>query len=82
MDDTAYINTLFFGDPSKPLLVLTHGYNGSVLLFYKSLKSLAEHFRVIAFDIIGMGASSRAAFSCRTNTEADAFFMRAIEEWR
>jgi len=41
MNGTAYVNTIFVGDISKPLLVLTHGFNGSVLLFYKSIKSIA-----------------------------------------
>ena len=82
LEDTAFVNTLIMGDPAKPLLVLTHGYNGSVLLFYKSIKSLSEHFRLIMFDIIGMGTSSRTPFPYQTNTEADNFFMRVMEEWR
>jgi pimeloyl-ACP methyl ester carboxylesterase len=58
-----YVKTFFVGDQSKPTLVLTHGYNGSVTLFYKSIKSLSENFYLILFDIIGMGGSSRPDFT-------------------
>jgi len=52
-------------------LVWLHGYGGSALLFYKTYKGLAENFCCILPDIIGMGASSRAAFDCETPEEAD-----------
>jgi pimeloyl-ACP methyl ester carboxylesterase len=82
MNETAYVNTIFVGDPSKPLLVLTHGFNGSVLLFYKSIKSIASHFRLIMFDIIGMGTSSRPDFPCTDNIQADQFFIEVFHDWR
>ena len=37
----SFVNTIIVGDSAKPILILTHGYNGSVTLFYKSIKSLA-----------------------------------------
>ena len=62
--------------------MLTHGYNGSVTLFYKSIKSLSEKFYLILFDIIGMGGSSRPDFRATHNGESDNFFMQVFEEWR
>jgi cardiolipin-specific phospholipase len=82
LDQTAYVSTIIVGDPSKPTLVLTHGYNGSVLLFYKSIKSIAQDFRLVLFDIIGMGTSSRPPFACTDNLQADQFFIEVFEQWR
>jgi len=45
-------------------------------------KSLAENFCLILLDIIGMGASSRAPFDCRTADEADQYFVDFVESWR
>ena len=55
------VHTLFLGDndESKPIFVLCHGYGGSGALFYKIMKPLCTRFRVIMFDLIGMGGSSR-----------------------
>jgi pimeloyl-ACP methyl ester carboxylesterase len=76
------VTTLLVGDPSKPKLVLLHGYGGSAFLFYKVMKGLSEHFHVIMFDIIGMGSSSRPTFNPANNVECDEFFMRIFEAWR
>ena len=66
----------------KPILVLVHGFGGSAALFYRVMKGLAEHFYVIMFDIIGMGASSRPAFTSENYVDTNSYMLRVIEEWR
>ena len=82
-----YIHTLFLGDqnPRKPTLVLTHGYGGSGALLYKILRPLADRFRLIVFDLPGMGCSSRSAdFKESQFTPEDCidYFCAHIETWR
>ena len=79
-----YVSTIFAGNRAegKPVLVLVHGYGGSAALFYRVFKRLTEHFYVIAFDIIGMGASSRPDFESLNHVDANAYMLRVIEEWR
>ena len=55
------IRTVMLGDPSKPTMVLVHGYGGSGTMFYKTFETLCQHFYLIVIDVIGMGASSRPA---------------------
>jgi cardiolipin-specific phospholipase len=82
MNDSAYVNTVIVGDQSKPTLVLTHGYNGSIFLFYQSIKLIAESFNLIMFDVIGMGTSSRPVFNPADRHQADNYFIEVFEEWR
>ena len=77
-----YMTTILVGDQSKPKLVLVHGFGGSGALYYKVLKGLAENFYLIVIDLPGMGSSSRPTWRCRDGSEADTFFMDAIERWR
>lgn len=77
-----YTNTVVVGDSSKPPLVLIHGYGGSGMLFYKSMKGLSENFHLFCIDIIGMGASSRCEFSVENSDEADKYFLDFLEQWR
>ena len=77
-----YTNTVVVGDSSKPPLVLIHGYGGSGMLFYKSMKGLSENFHLFCIDIIGMGASSRCEFSVKNSDEADKYFLDFLEQWR
>ena len=44
---------------TKPLLVFVHGFAASAAVYYHMYLPLMEHFSVICFDMIGMGASSR-----------------------
>ena len=83
-DKSQYLTTIFAGNKAegKPTLVLVHGFGGSASLFYRVFKELSEHFYVIAFDIIGMGSSSRPVFECLNATDSNAFMLRIIEEWR
>jgi pimeloyl-ACP methyl ester carboxylesterase len=51
-------------------------------MFYKIMKPLAEKFHLILIDLIGMGGSSRPAFTAQTADEADKFFTDSLENWR
>jgi pimeloyl-ACP methyl ester carboxylesterase len=49
-----------FGDPSKPSLVLIHGYTASLYVWHKVAPLLADAgFHVIALDLVGFGYSSK-----------------------
>ena len=43
----------------KPTLVCMHGFGASACLMYPIYKELMKHFRIVAFDMLGYGASSR-----------------------
>eukprot|EP00762_Andalucia_godoyi_P003039 ANDGO_04164.mRNA.1 Abhydrolase domain-containing protein lid-1 len=58
-----HINTIIVGDPSKPPLVLMHGFGGSGPFWIKSLDAFAKDYRVYAVDLAGFGRSSRMPFS-------------------
>ena len=76
------MTTILVGDPTKPTLILVHGFAGSGSLYYKVMAGLAENFYLIIIDLVGMGSSARPAWTCRNGEEADAYFMAAIEKWR
>lgn len=59
-----------FGDPSRPTLVMTHGYATFALSHFMLFKSLAEHFRVIIFDNSSWGGNSRRE-TCQGIKSAD-----------
>ena len=49
-----------FGDPSKPSLVLIHGYTASLYVWHKVAPLLAEQgFHVVALDLVGFGYTSK-----------------------
>jgi pimeloyl-ACP methyl ester carboxylesterase len=48
-----------WGDPDAPTIVLCHGYGGSAHGFSLQIESLAERWRVVAFDQRGHGRSGR-----------------------
>ena len=82
-----YIHTLILGDndESKPVLVLCHGYGGSGALFYKIMQPLVSKFRLIMFDIIGMGGSSRPGDFNENKFSADEaldYIVEYVEKWR
>lgn len=45
------------GRPGAPVVVLLHGATGSLEYFCANIAALAEHFRVIAVDMLGNGLS-------------------------
>ena len=65
------MTTILAGDPSKPKLLLVHGFCGSAAFWTTVMKGLAENFYIIAIDLIGMGTSSRPAWECCNGDEAD-----------
>ena len=70
-----HVTTIIVRDDTKPTMVLVHGYGGSGTLFYKVMKGLSENFKLIIFDIIGMGSSSRPKWDKANGEEADAYFL-------
>ena len=49
------------GDPSKPIIVLLHGFPSSSYQFHNLIPRLADRFHVIAPDYPGMGFSDAPA---------------------
>jgi pimeloyl-ACP methyl ester carboxylesterase len=49
------------GDPSKPTIVLLHGFPSSSYQFHDLIPRLADRFHVIAPDYPGMGFSEAPA---------------------
>lgn len=82
--ESRYINTVTFENNNKdaPTLVMVHGYGASQGFFFRNFDALASHFRVIAIDQLGWGASSRPDFTCRSTEETEAWFIDSFEEWR
>ena len=68
--------------PEKPTLVLVHGYGGTGTEFYYLFPLLSLNFKIVVFDLIGCGSSSRPKWNAKNGTEADEYYMRIIENWR
>ena len=67
--------------PSRPPLVMVHGFGAGLLQFYKNLDYLHGDRRLLAFDLPGFGRSTRVGFP-RDPEGAEGQFVDAIEEWR
>ena len=68
--------------PPKEKLVMTHGYGGSIIMFWPIMRELAQDYHLIMFDILGMGSSSRPKFKIENEHEANEFLVDSIEKWR
>ena len=77
-----FIHTTRCGADQKEDLVLIHGYLVGQMSFYRMMKQLSEHYRLWCIDLIGMGASSRPEFTCKTTEETIEYFVDSIEQWR
>ncbi len=55
------IRTHFVACGDGPPVVLIHGLGASFWNWWRNLPELARHFRVIAFDLLGCGASAKPA---------------------
>lgn len=67
--------------PSRPPLVLLHGFGGGVALWAQNLDYLSSSGTVYALDLLGFGRSSHPQF--KTDPEgAEEQFVAALEEWR
>ena len=75
-------NGLLKNPPEKPTLVLVHGYGGTGTEFYYLFPLLSLNFKIVVFDLIGCGSSSRPKWNAKNGTEADEYYMRIIENWR
>ncbi len=53
------INYIEAGDPSKPALLLIHGFGASAFHWRNNIPELAERYHVFAFDMLGFGLSSK-----------------------
>jgi pimeloyl-ACP methyl ester carboxylesterase len=52
-----------FGDPSKPKMILIHGYTASTYVWQEAAPKLADDdFHVIAIDLLGFGYSDKPAW--------------------
>jgi len=71
-------------------LVMLHGYGAGLGFFYKNFEGLSrvKGLRLYALDMLGMGRSSRPPFRVHARdhqgkiTEAENWFIDALEEWR
>ena len=71
-------------------LVMLHGYGAGLGFFYKNFEGLsrAKGWKIYALDMLGMGRSSRPPFKILAKdrqasiTEAENWFIDALEEWR
>ncbi|KAF1345332.1 putative cardiolipin-specific deacylase, mitochondrial [Delphinella strobiligena] len=71
-------------------LVMLHGYGAGLGFFYRNFEGLSRltGWKLYALDMLGMGRSSRPPFKIRAKdrqgkiTEAENWFIDALEEWR
>ncbi|GME63261.1 Alpha beta hydrolase fold protein [Neofusicoccum parvum] len=78
------------GEDVEHNLVMLHGYGAGLGFFYRNFESLTRRpgWRLYALDMLGMGRSSRPPFKIRAKdrkgkiTEAENWFIDALEEWR
>lgn len=52
------------------------------MLFYRILKDLAQYFHVFVLDLLGMGASGRPPYECKSVDQAEHFFVESIRQWK
>jgi cardiolipin-specific phospholipase len=78
------------GEEVEENLVMLHGYGAGLGFFYKNFEGLSrvKGWKIYALDMLGMGRSSRPPFKIRAKerqaqiTEAENWFIDALEEWR
>ena len=78
------------GEKVDDTLVMLHGYGAGLGFFYKNFEPLtrAAGWKLYALDMLGMGNSSRPTFKIHAKdqqgkiTEAENFFVDALEDWR
>jgi cardiolipin-specific phospholipase len=78
------------GEEVEENLVMLHGYGAGLGFFYKNFEGLSrvKGWKIYALDMLGMGRSSRPPFRIHAKdqagkiTEAENWFIDALEEWR
>lgn len=78
------------GETTDQNLVILHGYGAGLGFFYNNFEGLsrARGWQLYALDLLGMGRSSRPPFKLTAKqreqqiTEAEDWFVDALEEWR
>lgn len=58
--DGSEIQVEFYGSEYAPPIILTHGWGPDSTVWYYAKKQLTEHFRVIVWDLPGLGKSSKS----------------------
>lgn len=69
---------------------MLHGYGAGLAFFYKNYEALSRRpgWKLWSLDLLGMGRSARPAFRIHARdwtgkiTEAENWFVDALEEWR
>lgn len=57
--DGSEIQVEFYGSPDAPPLILTHGWGPNSTVWYYAKKQLVDRFRVIVWDLPGLGKSTK-----------------------
>ncbi|HEY9696709.1 MAG TPA: alpha/beta hydrolase [Trichocoleus sp.] len=57
--DGSEIHVEFYGSPDAPPLILTHGWGPNSTVWYYAKKQLANDYRVIVWDLPGLGKSTK-----------------------
>lgn len=57
--DGSEINVEFYGSDHAPTLILTHGWGPDSTVWYYAKKQLTDRFRVIVWDLPGLGKSTK-----------------------
>ncbi|TVY81735.1 putative cardiolipin-specific deacylase [Lachnellula suecica] len=78
------------GEEVEENLVMLHGYGAGLGFFYRNFEGLSrvKGWKIYALDMLGMGRSSRPPFRVLAKdqagkiTEAENWFIDALEEWR
>ncbi len=78
------------GETAEDALVMLHGYGAGLGFFYQNFEPLTRvaGWKLYALDLLGMGNSTRPNFKIHAKdqqgkiTEAENFFIDALEEWR
>ena len=55
--DGSEIHVELYGDPAAPPVVLTHGWGMNSTAWYYAKRQLADRFRLIVWDLPGLGES-------------------------
>lgn len=82
-EEGTVIRTVSVGDPSKPKMVLVHGFGGTWVIWFKIVQRLAERYYLIMVDAICCGVSSKPDIgNVREVDQGVDFLVGWMEKWR